>query len=252
MESDYRSRLFSTYNTTHISHLDADDQAKLEWFSEYAATNYLPLLDGLDKNRAEVLEVACNKGYLLKALWFHGFKNLHGVDLSPDDVTKAIALVPEATITYADAHTYLDQHQARFDVIILKAMLEHVPKDETLPLLEKLKASLKTGGMVIIDVPNMDWLFASHERYMDFTHETGFTKETLAQTMRNVFDSVQVSKSKPVVERGIKMKIGALVRPVLISLVDILLKIVGEGAADVWWHNRSIIGIGRNVSPPDL
>ena len=83
MESDYRSRLFSTYQATHVSHLDADDQAKLEWFSKYAASNYLPLLDGLDKNSVEVLEVACNKGYLLKALSSHGFRNLYGVDLSP-------------------------------------------------------------------------------------------------------------------------------------------------------------------------
>jgi 2-polyprenyl-3-methyl-5-hydroxy-6-metoxy-1,4-benzoquinol methylase len=248
MESDYRSRLFSTYNATHIAHLDMNDEAKLDWFSKYAASNYLPLLGGLDKNSAEVLEVACNKGYLLKALSSHGFRNLHGVDLSPDDVQRAEALVPEATIAYADANTYLKEHAGSFDVIILKAMLEHVPKEETLPLLEKIKASLKTNGIVIIDVPNMDWLFASHERYMDFTHETGFTKETLAQVMRNVFDGVQVIKSTPVVERGLKMKIGALLRPALISLVGVLLKIIGEGAGDVWWHNRSIIGTGRNSS----
>ncbi len=248
MESDYRSRLFSTYNATHIAHLDSDDEAKLEWFSKYAASNYLPLLNGLDKNSAEVLEVACNKGYLLKALSVHGFKNLHGVDLSPDDVAKAEALVPEAAIAYADAHAYLDEHAGSFDVIILKALLEHVPKNETLPLLEKIKASLKAGGIVIIDVPNMDWLFATHERYMDFTHETGFTKETLAQVMRNVFDGVRIIKSTPVVEPGLKMKIGALLRPALISLAGVLLKIIGEGAGDVWWHNRSIIGTGRKVS----
>lgn len=248
MVSDYRSRLFSTYNETHIAHLDADDESKLEWFSKYAAGNYLPLLDGLDKNSAKVLEVACNKGYLLKALSSHGFKNLHGVDLSPDDVAKAEALVPEATIIYADANAYLSEHTESFDIIILKAMLEHVPKDETLPLLERIKASLKQGGMVIIDVPNMDWLFASHERYMDFTHETGFTKETLAQVMRNVFDGVRIIKSTPVAERGLKMRLGALLRPALISMVSVLLKIIGEGAGDVWWHNRSIIGTGRNSS----
>jgi SAM-dependent methyltransferase len=217
MESDYRSRLFSTYNATHISHLDTDDQAKLEWFSKYAASNY-------------------------------GFRNPHGVDLSPDDVAHAATLVPEATITYAAADAYLDENAGRFDIIFLKAMLEHVRKDETLPLLEKIRAALKTDGLVIIDVPNMDWLFASHERYMDFTHEAGFTRESLAQVMRNVFDSVRVVHSTPVVERGIKTKLGAILRPVLISLVGVLLRIVSEGASDVWWHSRSIIGTGRNIS----
>lgn len=248
MESDYRSRLFSTYHATHIAHLDADDQAKLEWFSKYAASNYLPLLGGLDKTSAEVLEVACNKGYLLKALSARGFRKLYGVDLSPDDVAHAATLVPEATITYADADAYLGEHAGRFDVIILKAMLEHVRKDETLSLLEKIGAALKTGGMVIIDVPNMDWLFAAHERYMDFTHEAGFTRESLAQVMRNVFDSVYITHSTPVVERGIKTRLGALLRPVLISLAGVLLRIIGEGASDVWWHSRSIIGTGRKTS----
>jgi 2-polyprenyl-3-methyl-5-hydroxy-6-metoxy-1,4-benzoquinol methylase len=252
MEGDYRSRLFETYSATHISHLDADDQSKLEWFSQYAAINYLPLLREFEKDRAHVLEVACNKGYLLKALSSQGFKNLYGVDLSPDDVAKAAALTPEAKISYSDAATYLDEHRASFDVVILKAMLEHVRKEETLPFLEKIRLSLKADGMVIIDVPNMDWLFASHERSMDFTHETGFTKESLAQVMRNVFDSVQIRKSAPVVERGVKMRIAILLRPALISFVGVLLKIVGEGAADVWWHNRSIIGTGRSTPRRDL
>jgi 2-polyprenyl-3-methyl-5-hydroxy-6-metoxy-1,4-benzoquinol methylase len=248
MESDYRSRLFSTYNATHIAYLDADDEAKLEWFTKYAAANYLPLLKGMDRTRAEVLEVACNKGYLLKALSTHGFKHLHGVDLSPEDVSKAQAIVPEALIAYADAAAYLDEQRGRFDLIILKAMLEHVPKAETLPLLEKIKAALAAGGLVIIDVPNMDWLFAAHERYMDFTHETGFTRDSLAQVMRNVFESVRIVPSTPVVERGLKTRIGALLRPTVISLAGILLRIVGEGASEVWWHSRSIIGTGRNTS----
>jgi 2-polyprenyl-3-methyl-5-hydroxy-6-metoxy-1,4-benzoquinol methylase len=248
MESDYRRRLFSTYNATHIAYLDADDEAKLEWFSKYAASNYLPLLAEMDKTRVDVLEVACNKGYLLKALSTHGFRNLYGVDLSPDDVAKARAIVPEAAISYADANAYLDEQAGRFDIIILKAMLEHVPKQETLPLLEKIRAALKTGGLVIIDVPNMDWLFASHERYMDFTHETGFTRDSLAQLMRNVFDSVRIVKSTPVIERGLKTRIGSLLRPAVISLASILLRIIGEGASEVWWHSRSIIGTGRNTA----
>jgi 2-polyprenyl-3-methyl-5-hydroxy-6-metoxy-1,4-benzoquinol methylase len=252
MESDYRSRLFSTYSATHIAHLDADDQSKLEWFAQYAAGNYLPLMSGLDKSSVEVLEVACNKGYLLKALSSHGFKNLHGVDLSPADVETAKALVPQATITYADAAIYLESHAERFDIIILKAMLDHVRKEETLPLLEKIKAALKPDGMVIIDVPNMAWLFASHERYMDFTHETGFTRETLAQVMRNVFADVQIVKSTPVVERGLKTRIGSRLRPALISLVSVFLKIIGEGASDVWWHSRGIIGTGRKAASRGL
>lgn len=244
MESDYRKRLFSTYNATHVSYLDADERAKRDWFSSYAASNYLPLLSQLDRNNAVVLELACNKGYLLKALSSHGFKKLHGVDLSPDDVETAQALVPEATIAYADAFDYLGKKTEAFDLIILKAMLEHVRKEETFALLEQISAALKTGGLVIIDVPNMDWLFASHERYMDFTHEVGFTRDSLAQVLRNVFVNVQVVKSKPVLESGLKTRVGALLRPALTSLADVALRIMSEGASEVWWDSRGIIATG--------
>ncbi len=192
MASDYRSRLFSTYDATHISHLDTEDSAKLEWFARYAALNYFPLLDNFDKNTVVVLEIACNKGYLLKALRDHGIRHLHGVDLSTDAVAKAQSLVPDASIVYASAGAYLQEHPGEFDVVFLKAMLEHTRKEHTLLFLEQIKSALKMGGLVIIDVPNMDWLFASHERYMDFTHEAGFTKESLAQVMRNVFQNVVV------------------------------------------------------------
>ncbi len=252
MEGDYRSRLFSTYDATHISHLDTEDSAKLEWFARYAALNYFKLLDTFDKNTIEVLEIACNKGYLLKALWDHGLRRLHGVDLSTDAVAKAQGIIPGATIVCSSAGAYLQEHPAKFDVIFLKAMLEHTHKDETLLLLEQIKSALKIAGLVIVDVPNMDWLFATHERYMDFTHEAGFTKESLAQVMRNVFENVVINKSTPVVERGLKTRVGALLRPALISVVDILLRIVGEGASDVWWHNRSIIATGRNTTPRKL
>ena len=55
-----------------------------------------------------------------------------------------------------------------------------------------MHAALRAGGAVLIDVPNMDWLFAGHERYMDFTHELGFTQESLSQLLGGVFSEVVV------------------------------------------------------------
>src|SRR4051812_31593848 len=103
MPDNYRSKLFSSYNMTHVSYLDADDQSKLGFFIEHARINYLPYLNHLDRNSTEVLEIACNKGYLLAALHSFQFKKLYGVDLSPLDVERAKQLVPNADILYADA-----------------------------------------------------------------------------------------------------------------------------------------------------
>lgn len=246
MSVDYRSKLFSSYNATHVAHLDADDESKLAFFREYARVNYLQHLGTLDGNSAEILEIACNKGYLLAALHSLQFKKLFGVDLSPLDVDKAKQIVPSADVSYADAFDYLAGNVEKFDVIILKAVLEHIKKDQVIPLLDAIKSSLKPAGMVIIDVPNMDWLLAQHERYMDFTHEVGFTRESLAQVMRQVFGSVHIERGKPVMGSGLKSRIELQLRAMLVFSLNIVFRLIGEGASDTWWHSRSIIGIAKN------
>jgi SAM-dependent methyltransferase len=236
MVGDYRSKLFSSYNATHVSHLDADDESKLEFFREYTRVNYLHHLVNLDGNSAEVLEIACNKGYLLAALHSLEFKKLFGVDLSPLDVEKAKQIVPSADISYADAFDYL---------------AEHMKKDQVIPLLAAIKSSLKPAGMVIIDVPNMDWLFAQHERYMDFTHEVGFTRESLAQVMRQVFSSVYIEKGKPVMGSGFKYRVELQLRAMLVRSLNLVFRLIGEGASDTWWDSRSIIAIAKNDDGAD-
>jgi len=192
MTSHYRDQLFQTYHATHVAYVDHDDKTKLAWFTQYAESNYLPHLTRYDRTQAAILDVGCNKGYLLAALQGFGFKHLTGIDLSPVDVEQAIQLVPNVSFVCTDAQSYLQDHIGEFDVIFIKAVLEHIAKADVLPLLTQIKAGLKPGGTVVIDVPNMDWLFASHERYMDFTHEVGFTKESLRQVMLNVFPQVTV------------------------------------------------------------
>ena|ERR1051325_4862121 len=247
MSENYRDRLFGSYHATHVRHLDVDEGAKQEWFVEYARANYLPLIGELDRSRTEVLELACNKGFLLRALAMLGFEHLRGVDLSPEDVARAQQIAPNATIIRAEALQYLNENQNQFDLIALKALLEHVPKDQIVPLLEAINQSLRPGGIALIDVPNMDWIAANHERYMDFTHETGFTRESLAQVMRTVWAEVSVRPSIDLFEPGWKAFVIRLLRPAVIASGHLILRIIGEGASEVWWHCRSIIAIGRKA-----
>jgi len=246
-QPDYRRRLFTSYGSTHIAYLDGEDESKSEWFLKYAKVNILPLLGERDASNDEILELACNKGFLLEALSGLRFDRLHGVDLSPADVEIARRRLPHASIDIDEAATYLRRHSDFFDVIIAKAMLEHTRKEDVLPLLEDIRAALKPNGLVIVDVPNMDWLFATHERYMDFTHEAGFTRESLAQVMRNVFDEVRVIRPRIVVGNGLKTRLAATVRPALVFLGNTVLRIMSEGASDVWWDTRSIIATGRRL-----
>lgn len=240
--SDYRRDLFSAYDTTHVAYLDSSDQSKLDWFLEYARENYLRYLSEYDRSTSSVLDIGCNKGYLLAALSTFGFEHLGGVDLSPDAVEKARVLIPDADIHRGDAKEFLDNHKGQYDIIIAKAVLEHVPKDAVIPLLKTVKGGLKPGGSAIIDVPNMDWLFASHERYMDFTHEVGFTKESLRQILNIVFSEVQVVPVDNI--RSISFLSAAKKRVARFILGKLFLWADAEGAANPIWA-RSIIGVGK-------
>jgi 2-polyprenyl-3-methyl-5-hydroxy-6-metoxy-1,4-benzoquinol methylase len=249
MPDSYREQLFENYNQYHAAYMDLDDQSKLTWFRRYIERNYIPYLDTVDRASAIILEIGCGKGYLLATMKDFGFAKLHGIDLSPEDIEKAKQIAPNASVVCVDAFEYLENLSESFDVIVFKAVLEHIQKERVLLFLRQVNKALRPGGIVIVDVPNMDWLFASHERYMDYTHEVGFTRESLAQVMRGVFEHVSVYAGLLVEDKTQKNpKIAAWQRRMIISALNLLLGFIGEGASEVLWHSRSIIGLGYKAS----
>lgn len=235
--SDYRQVLFEAYDQRTDLLDTAGAEGKVEFFRWYATRHYRPHLSQFPFNNLRVLDVGCNRGYLLKVLHEWGIPDLHGIDLSPVDVEIAGRLVPSAHIYCADAFEYLHQHSAQYDVIITKAVLEHIPKNQVFPFLEAIQVALKPNGMVLVDVPNMDWLLASHERYMDFTHEVGFTIQSLQQVMGQVFQDVRVL---PADNRHPHWK-----RSLARALIGALLRWADdEITANPIWA-RSIVGVGR-------
>jgi len=235
MSEDYRSGLFDVYHA-RSEELDGDESEKAAWFEDYVHENYLPhVVDG------DVLEIGCNRGYVLAALHRFGHGKVVGIDLSPGDVSIAARIAPEAHVEVADAFAYLEDHPDAYDTVIMKAVLEHIQKPRILPLLRSIHGSLRPGGVAIIDVPNMDWLFASHERYMDFTHEAGFTPQSLSQVVGLVFGDVQIH---PVEARAagrrasLQQRVGRGIVGTLLRWAD------GQGAGNPIWA-RSIIAVGR-------
>ena len=123
----------------------------------------------------------------------------------------------------------------------MKAVLEHVPKDELLPAVEATAAALASDGRLIVEVPNMDWLLAPHERYMDLTHEVGFTPESLASLLNLCFDNVHIELSRIASTRRAQR----LARSLVVKLLGRLLYVLGEGASDLAFASRSLIAIAR-------
>jgi 2-polyprenyl-3-methyl-5-hydroxy-6-metoxy-1,4-benzoquinol methylase len=240
MNGDYRTELFDQYQA-RTRQLDPEESVHRRWFAEYARRYYLPLLANISRVDARLLEVGCSKGLLLSVLGDAGFENLVGIDLSPGDIETAKQSYPQLTFECTDAQPYLLDRPGTCDVIVMKAVLEHVPKIDVLPLLRSVYHALKPGGIVLVDVPNMDWLFVGHERYMDFTHEVGFTKESISQVMGTVFREVRVRPIDNDLTDGVRRlrtRVGRLIAGTVLSWAD------PEGGHGPIWC-RSLLATGR-------
>jgi 2-polyprenyl-3-methyl-5-hydroxy-6-metoxy-1,4-benzoquinol methylase len=132
----------------------------------------------------------------------HGFANLSVLDMSPEVIALAESLGIAATLT-DDTTAHLASTGQKYDAIVLLHVLEHVPKELTIALLSSIRHALRDGGRLLVEVPNMgDPLNGLYFRYADFTHEVGFTEESLSYVLRQAgFEEIdfleQAGASRP-------------------------------------------------------
>ena len=63
-------------------------------------------------------------------------------------------------------------------------VIEHIHKNKIIPILKLIYSSLPIGGTLIIKTPNLENPFCSYTRYSDFTHQIGFTGNSLVQVLK--------------------------------------------------------------------
>jgi len=247
--SEQRDRLFELYRETHGGFVDgdaADWGERQRFFAELVTANYLR---ELPDPGARVLEVGCGPGYLLQALKQRGFRRLEGVDLSPANVSLCRERFGLEGVTCADAESFLASRRGSFDAIVLKDILEHVEKPKLSDFVARLAAGLALGGCVLAQVPNMNWVAGLHERYMDLTHELGFTRESLGQLMRLHFAEVEVRPVAAIFPRSFKQRVlYRWIRPLYLRAYRLHLRLVSEGAEHTWFDCREILAVCRR--PP--
>jgi cyclopropane fatty-acyl-phospholipid synthase-like methyltransferase len=123
------------------------------------------LLTRLDEG-SNVLELGCGGGSPASRALAERHQ-LVGVDISPRQIERARARVPNAAFECADA-TELELEPDRFDAVVSLYMLGHVPRAEQAPLLVAIASWLKPGGWFLTtmgtagaeDEVEDDWLGA--------------------------------------------------------------------------------------------
>ena len=142
-------------------------------------------LDRIPKE-ARILDAGCATGYLLGLLWESGYHNLVGVELSEQLAAIARRNLPdEIAIVNADVRDHLAQMPDQsVDLILFHHVLEHIPREHTIPLLREFYRVLRPGGYLNIRVPNASCLLAgAHPLFGDFTHVVHFNERSILQVL---------------------------------------------------------------------
>lgn len=126
---------------------------------------YLPVL----REHAPVLDVGCGRGEFVGALTADGI-SAEGVDLDPDSVAEAASLGRKVRL--ADAvETLRAAPQHHYGAVVSFQVLEHLPLEPLLEVIELSAARLKPGGVFIAETPNPSSLIVLGNSYiLDPTH----------------------------------------------------------------------------------
>lgn len=150
----------------------------------YYKAEILPLLP-TDKSAA-VLDVGSGFGHLVRFVIEQGFEQVGGVELDPGLHNASVQYIGNraAFLALGDGMSYLAAHPAEYDLIIATDVIEHFTLDEAAQLAAHVRRALKPGGRAIFRTPSMANIFGLYSRYMDLTHQTGFTGHSLVQLLR--------------------------------------------------------------------
>lgn len=183
-----------TYRDINEAQKQYEEQGKV--FRDYAReiVDFLgPTRGRPGVRRAKLLDVGCGLGWVVAEANQRGF-NAIGIDPAGGYVEIGKKLL-KVDLRRASLEKF--EAKQKFDVVILKHILEHIEKPDL--FLAKIHRLLKPSGLVVVACPNikslMFWLYRDRWYGLSpFQHVWQFTPETLSNLLsRNKF---QVTKIK--------------------------------------------------------
>ena len=195
----------------------------------------------LIKPQSSVLDLGCGNGQFLRFLKEQGYKNYYGIDVSKQQIDFCKEKVTDK-VEVADIFGFLRDKKNAFDLVVMNDVLEHIPKEKLFELLGLIHNSLRNNGMFAAKVPNMSNPFGLINRYMDITHEIGFTEFSMIECLgMSGFGDIKVKGvSYPVI--SVKTAVAKVFEVIVHFIIKILLRIQGC----IWpkFLHTEIIGIG--------
>ncbi len=185
MSDNWKQRVYDSYMSNGFT--ESHNRPKeFEIQYKYFKLNYLKYMP-LDKN-CKILDLGCGMGQFLDFCIKQGYKNCEGVDISRENVNYLKKMFgSKVSVFEASAVDYLENKHDDYDAIVFNDVIEHLSKKEIFETLDIIKRALKPGGVCFIKTPNMANPYVSTVgRYIDITHEVGFTEISMRQVLRAI------------------------------------------------------------------
>lgn len=193
---DYQERLYRHYISSTPYYITLS-QHDLDFLNKFYARNYAAVLP-VDRH-LPILEVACGTGHFCHFLQASGYAHVTGIDLS-SQMVQACHARGLNIVVQAEALKWLAEHPGTYACIVANDFIEHLTKDRVLDFLDAALVALRPGGVLALKTPNAATLFGARDVFEDFTHEVGFTPESLTQVMQATgYTQVRMLAVQPVV-----------------------------------------------------
>lgn len=177
-EPDYREITRRSYDATakeyQANTVKLQPEVKTQAFLSYLSPN------------SQILDLGCGPGRDAKYFIEKGYRVV-GIDISPQMVTMACALVPEAQFIVSDIES-LDTGAESFDAVWASASLLHVSKQEMPGVLAKIHRTLKPSGVFYVSMKKgvgeeikADQRYGGVEKFWNYVDEAELVDLLIAQ-----------------------------------------------------------------------
>ena len=172
---DYRQRIFDYYVSSGQATNDPETALSTR---EASLAKLIQHHFPPDRDIAGI-DLGCGYGALLHFAHREGYHGLRGVDASPEQVDLARKLGIENVSRNDLWSTLRELPDASQDLVVTADVLEHIPKDQLVSIVDHVHRVLRPGARWIITTPNGESPLSGRTRYGDLTHELAFTRLSL-------------------------------------------------------------------------
>lgn len=174
---DNLNELYEKY-MSHLARCQGEDPSSAIRYYRLNFGGVLPV-----NKDARILDIGFGMGKFLYFLKTSGYENISGLEICREEYEYVRKSICEDVVLTEDTLAWLNESKDKWDCISMLDVIEHLPKPQVIPILSSIRERLNPGGHLIIRTDNMSGLTGLFQRYMDFTHESGFVEHSLREVL---------------------------------------------------------------------